>query len=605
MTERPDLTDKISRGVLSGLTVITLTFVLAACGEDEVEPPPPPKPPPSVPVDDRPLEPALPFHDASGGSGVDLDHFTGGFMTEAGGHSRYLVECMGPGVVLLDMDGDGDLDLFAPNGSTFPQDPKLAARGSPRSRLYRCEGPFRYSDVTDEWKLEIRGHALGGTAADYDGDGDVDLLVTGWDCTRLLRNDGTRFTDVTAEAGLVTPGWTDRSGVKGPDWSTSATFFDCDEDGDLDLFVCMYARWCPENDVMETLNGRDKSFAAPTPYDGNTCRLYLNDGDGKFQDRTDVSGVTVVDQDGYPKAKALGVALWDFNGDERLDLVVANDGAPNFLFLSREPGRYKDSAVAAAIAYDEDGRTRAGMGIDAVDIYNDGGVAVPIGNFSGEPVSLYLKTGHAFKESSQAKNISASTQAVLTFGLKCADMDLDGLQDIVLANGHLEPEIQEVKAAIRYRQRLRILRNLGNYFRDWTDACGPGLDDPFVGRGLAVADLDGDGDLDLIAGDNGGRTRLLRNDQQTGNHWLRVRLVGKSPNTQAIGAWISLVANNQSQRRLVTTASSYASLGELTQTFGLGGSTSVDSLTIRWPSGETQEVKVTAVDREIVIKQGG
>lgn len=594
--------------LVSGSSVVALgiaaMLILSSCGEEAKAPPPPPKPPP-VRIDEVKLEPPMPFTDVSATTGVDVVHFTGGFETEEG-HSRYLPECMGPGVVLFDMDGDLDLDLFVPNGTTFTEDAKAEEKGAPKSRLYRCDGPFKYTDVTDEWKLDVRGHALGGAAADYDGDGDLDLLVTGWDAMRLLRNEGTRFVDVTEGVGLKTDGWTDKQGNRGPDWSTSAAFFDCDKDGDLDLFVCMYALWCPANDVFESLDGTHKSFAAPAPYEGNTCRLFRNDGSGSFDDITEEAGIPVRDPTTKSlKAKALGVALWDFNGDGYLDIVVANDGEPNFLFLSAGPAKFTERGFVSNIAYDEDGRTRAGMGIDATDFYNDGRVGIPIGNFAREPVSLYVQgQGTRFTEESQRTSISQFTQSVLTFGVKWGDMDLDGYPDLVIANGHLEPHIQKVKQQIPYAQKVKLLRNLGKFFQDWTPACGDLEARPLVGRGLALADLDGDGDLDIVVGNNGGRVRFLRNDMAIGHHWLRVRLVGKAPNTHALGAMIIVQSNGVTHRRLVVTGGSYASQGDLVQTFGLGKTDKVDTMTVIWPDGTRQDVKVDAVDRVITVKQG-
>ena len=588
------------------LIVIGIISMLAlqSCGDEEAAPPPPPKPP-QPKIGEVKLEPAHPFADVSADSGVDLVHFTGAFETSAG-DSRYLPECMGPGVVLFDMDGDQDLDLFVPNGSTFSDDPRAAEHADVRSRLYRCDGPFQYTDVTDQWKVDIRGQTLGGAAADYDGDGDLDLLTTGWDALRLLRNEGGRCVDVTEGVGRTTDGWTDKRGKKGPDWSTSAAFFDCDNDGDLDLFVCMYALWAPENDVFESLDGTHKSFAAPAPYQGNTCRLFRNDGKAAFEDITEEAGIPVKDPaTGGLKAKSLGVALWDFNADGFLDIVVANDGEPNFLYLSAGPGRYVERGFVSNIAYDEEGRTRAGMGIDATDFYNDGKVGVPIGNFAREPVSLYVQgKGTRFTEESQRTSISQYTQSVLTFGVKWGDMDLDGLPDLVISNGHLEPEIQKVKQQVFYRQPIKLLRNLGKYFRDWSPACGD-LTDPIVGRGLALADLDGDGDLDIVAGNNGGKVRFLRNDIAVGHHWLRIRLVGKAPNTQGIGAMIHVTAAGLTQRRLVVTGGSYASQGDLVQTIGLGDSTSVDEVTVTWPDGSKQDVEVDRVDQVITVTQGG
>ncbi|MAG58985.1 MAG: RNA-binding protein [Planctomycetes bacterium] len=550
---------------------------------------------PGVPAP-RAFKYEIPFTDDAG---IDFVHFTGSFVDAKGGNSRYLPECMGPGVVLFDADGDEHLDLFVANGTTYASDPQRTERGHPTSRFFRGLGDLKFADATKEVGLALELQGTGGAAADIDSDGDQDLLITGWGGLRLFRNDGTRFTDVTANAGLATRPWTDKGGHQGPDWSTSAAFFDCDRDGDLDLFVCNYAKWCPANDVFDSVNGIDKSFAIPRKYEGNTCRLFRNDGQGVFEDVTEQSGI--LSKRG--KAKSLGVALWDFNRDGILDIVVANDAEPNFLYLSTGPGRYEERAQRGNIGYDENGRTRAGMGIAAADYLNDGVAGIPIGNFAGEPVALYRQQGESarFRDVTQQVGVSGPTQKLLTFGLLWADLDLDGLQDIVLANGHLEPDIQEVKPMIPYRQRLTLLRNMGRSFRDWTNAAGPGFRAPLAARGLATADLDQDGDLDLVVGDNASGIRILRNDQDTGHHWLRVELTGKKPNLDAIGAMVVLEADGITQRRLVHTGSSYASQSELVVTFGLGRCTKIDQLTVVWPDGKRQVVPGASVDRVVMV----
>ncbi len=549
--------------------------------------------------------PPAPFAEIHAEAELDFRHATGGFRFDDGGESRYLPECMGPGVVLFDPDGDGDEDIFVPNGCAFPGRSELAP--VPTARWYENQGGFRFADRTEAVGLAITAYGMGGAAADYDGDFDQDLLVTTWGGPRLFRNErgeggdgGLRFVEVTQEAGLATPGWTDAKGRTGPEWATAAAFFDADQDGDIDLYVANYVKWSPEVDVFTTIDGVRKSFTIPDRYEGCAGRLFLNEGAGRFRDATAGSGID------RAHGKSLGVAVWDFDDDGRLDLAVSNDTQPNFLFLNRGGGRFEEAGLKWGIAYDENARTRAGMGIDAAEYRNDGVVGVPIGNFANEPVALYRREAPGmFRDVTQQAGVAAVTQLALTFGVLFADVDLDGFQDLVLANGHLEPEIAKVQKEVTWAQAPILLRNLGTgRFADWGAEAGPPFSTPIVGRGLATADLDGDGDLDVVLSTNGDRLRLFRNDGDTRHNGLRVRLRGRPPNTDALGAWITLEAGGRTQRRLVRTGSSYLSQSELVQTFGLGAATTVDRLEVRWPSGtETTLTAVSELDRVLTLSE--
>ncbi len=439
--------------------------------------------------------PPMPFTDVTGDSGIAYRHDAGSFVAADGGDSRYLPECMGPGVVLFDPDQDGDQDLFVPNGCAFPGRPTRDP--APTAHYFENRGDFKFVDRSAEVGLALVGYGMGGVAADLDGDGDQDLVVTFWGGARLLRNetgsDGLRFRDVSAEAGLVLPEWTDQEGRRGPEWPTSAALFDADGDRDLDLFLAVYVRWSPETDVFASLDGKRKSFTIPDRYKPSPSRLFLNDGHGRFTDGSEAAGLLA------KPGKALGVALCDYDRDGRLDLFVANDSEPNFLFRNGGGGRFEEVGLDAGIAYDENARTRAGMGIDAAEYRNDGVPGIPIGNFANEPVALYrMDSPGFFRDVTQQEGVAAVTQLALTFGVVFADLDRDGLLDLVLANGHLEPHIQDVQAEIPYAQRPQILRNTGRgRFVDAGASGGPAFETPLVARGLGVADLDRDGDLDL------------------------------------------------------------------------------------------------------------
>ena len=531
------------------------------------------------------------FSDVTEETGINYVHYNGSFITQEGEESRYMPETMGSGVVLFDIDNDGDNDIFVANSNNFDEQSSYHAT----AHLYRNDGDMNFSEITVQAGLEISRYAMGAVAADYDGDYNLDLLVTTWGGPMLFRNNGDgSFSDVTE---ILDPINTD--GNNNPSWSTGAVFFDADNDNDLDLYVINYVSWSPESDLFATIDGTRKSYATPDIYTGTSAQLFIQEGD-KFVDRTQESGLF------NAEGKSLGVALWDFNDDGKLDIAVANDTQPNFLYYNLGNGTFEDRGLNAGIAYDENGKTRAGMGIDIADYANNGSSGIAIGNFSREPVSVFQQEGDSFfRESSQQSGVAGPSYMSLTFGLLFADLDLDGWQDLFMANGHIEPRIQEVEAEISYRQPLLFLGNTQDgKFTDWSNTAGDVFKSTLVGRGLATGDLDNDGDLDIVVTENNGPLKILQNDAEMGaRHYLRIKLNGKPPNTGAIGALLELENQGVSQRRFVRNGSSYLSQREMIQTFGLGESPDVESISVRWPSGNKVEYSLPKLNTTYVIDE--
>ncbi|MDD5034178.1 MAG: CRTAC1 family protein, partial [Methylococcaceae bacterium] len=459
---------------------------------------------------------------------------------------------------------------------------------------YENQGNWRFKDVARQAGLDQSFYGMGAVAADYDGDGDADLLFTALDGLRLYRNEGGgRFADVSRSVGLHPVYWTNEKGQTGPEWSTAALLFDADGDGDLDILSAQYVQWSVEADIRTTYDTVHKGYTTPRAYAGQSLRLWLQEH-GKFRDATSGSGFDL-------EGKALGLALWDFDDDGRLDVAIANDTSANFLFRNLGAGRFEEIGQKAGVAYDSEGNPRAGMGIDIADYRNDGSAGIAIGNFAQEPTSLFrMLKPWQFREDSGESGIAEPTFPLLTFGLVFADLDLDGWQDIVTANGHIEPAIRAVMPMLSYAQPLQWMRNLGS--GRFADA-GSGFDAfkaPMVGRGLAIGDLDDDGDLDLIATSNNGAPRVLRNDL-TEPHYLRVSLRGLAPNTDAIGARILLHGEHSIQQRIVRTGGSYLSQSEMVQTFGLAVGESVRRLEVRWPDGAVCTISNLAPHRSYRI----
>jgi len=479
-------------------------------------------------------------------------------------------ESVGAGGGFLDYDGDGWLDIFFVNGRSW------SGQGTSRTALYRNQGDGTFRDVSQETATNLHVYGMGAAFGDYDGDGDPDIYVTAVGANVLLRNDGTVFQDVTAQMG-VDGNPEDRENA----WSMGAAWLDYNRDGWLDLFACNYVRWTPSTDLFHTLDGTTKSYATPEAYEGDTCVLYRNDGGGGFSDVTRAVGLW------NATGKALGVLVDDFNADGWPDIIVTNDTEPNFYYVNGGDGTFEDRGVRSGVAFDPTGRARAGMGVDATDLDGEGRLAVAIGNFSQESISLYTQLEpELFQDKAPAMRLARATLLPLTFGVRFADLNLDGWADLILANGHIEPTISEVRAEIAFAQVPQLFLRSGEFFVDSGDATGPDFNRPLVGRGLAVGDYDRDGDVDILITTNAGSPRLFRTDRVEPGGWISVRLSGSSANRQAVGAVVHVYSSDRRQRWYVTGSGSYLSQSETgRRSFGLGVQAHADSIRVTWPDG--------------------
>lgn len=561
------------------LGIGTLCLALG-CGRAEkpaVAPPPTPAPTPP---------PAVAFQEKAAALGIDFTHVTG-----ATG-KKWMPETMGGGVAVLDYDGDGRPDLLFVSGAYWPGDPRAAGQKSSLA-LYRNEGAGadglpRFRNVTREAGLEKVFYGMGASVADYDNDGRDDVYVTGLGGNHLFHNLGGRFEDVAKKAGVADSGW-----------GTSSAWFDFDGDGLLDLYVGRYVDWSPAKDLFCTLDGKTKSYCTPERYPGTSSHLYRNLGSGRFEDVTRKAGLYNENQ------KALGVAPWDYDGDGRVDLFVSNDTAPNNLFHNKGDGTFEDVGIPAGVAVDEAGRARGAMGVAWADTLNGKGAAVAIGNFSNELKSLYwTDTGEVFLDESPKSGVGPTSFLDLTFGVLFLDADLDGRMDLLLANGHVEPTVQEVQKDVAYRQAPVLYLNAGDgRFVPLGDRSGD-LAKPLVGRGAAYADLDGDGDLDLVIVENGGPARVYLNPTNAPQKSVRLRLVGSGKsNRDAVGARVTATLGGRTLTQQVSGGQSYLSASEKTLTFGLGAATKIDSLEIRWPDGGTQKLADVPGGARLLVTQ--
>jgi enediyne biosynthesis protein E4 len=531
-------------------------------------------------------EPGIPVHYTDVRESAKITFQQDSTQTE----EKYYLETMGTGVAWIDYDQDGLMDLyFVQSAATDLYKPPHPIR----SALYHNNGDGTFTDVTDKARVGGEGHYGQGVAVgDFDNDGYPDLYVTGYGRAILYRNNGDgTFTDVTAKAGV-----TDEGG-----WSTSAGWFDYDKDGWLDLVVTNYIEWSPKNNLWcgERRPGY-RSYCHPGNYKGQRIKLYHNNHDGTFTDVSDASGV------GKPEAKGMGVVLADFNNDGWTDIAIANDSWPNFLFINKHNGTFEDVSLVSGLAASEDGRYEAGMGIDAADVDGDGWMDVYITHLDFELNRLYRNSQDGtFTDETFRSRIG--NKAVLLSGVaaKFLDYDNDGWNDILQLNGAMLDNVALYHGEVSYKEPLLMYRNLGKgEFDKVSDSLGPDFMRPIVGRGLATADYDNDGDIDIVTNNRGDFPSLLRNDGGNANNWLTVQLVGTKSNRDGIGASLKLTCDGSVEVEQAKGGMSYMSASDPRIHFGLGKRAKIASLEVTWPSGQVDRLTNVPINQIITVKEG-
>ncbi len=519
------------------------------------------------------------FVDITKEAGIDFVHNTGAF----GG--KYLPEEIASGCAFIDYNNDGWQDILLVNGKDWDGHPtgKRQTMG-----LYQNNQDGTFTDVTETAGLTVEVYGLGAAVADYDNDGDEDLYISCLGADRLFQNqgDGT-FIDATKPAGIDNPGL-----------GTSCAWLDYDNDGNLDLFVANYVEWTPETNLFCTLDGVNQSYCGPRSYPGQASKLFRNRGDGTF---TDVSRIALIEDS---TSKSLGVCVFDYNDDGFPDIFEANDTQPNKLYQNNGDGTFIEKGMLAGIAYDERGIARGAMGIDAGDYNGSGRESLVIGNFSNEMMNLYHNEGEFFIDDAPIANIGYASLLTLTFGCFFFDFDLDGKLDIFAANGHIESDINAVQSEVTYAQPPHLFHNIGDgQFEDVAPKVGSHLQKPIVGRGAAYGDIDNDGDWDLLVNSSNSAARLYRNDGGNRNSWIKLRLMGTTSNRSGIGAKIIVRSKSGTQTHTLKSGASYCSQSELAAIFGIGDDPQIDSITVKWLNGTTDQVVDVEPNQFLIITQ--
>lgn len=545
-----------------------------------------------------PQIPTTPFLNITAAAGIDFRHVSGAYG------DKLLPESMGGGVAFFDYDGDGAPDLLLINSSAWPGHP-VAGQTAATMALYHNDGHGHFTNVTAGSGLDVTFYGMGVAVGDYDNDGRPDVFISGVNGNHLFHNEGGgHFRDVTADAQV---------GGKAEDWGTSCAWLDYDNDGLLDLFVCNYVKWSPQIDLAKaSADPSARTYAQPTRFDGTFCYLYHNEGHGHFRDVSATAGIQVKNAAGKPAAKAMGVVPVDLDGDGWIDLVVSNDGLQNFVFHNEGNGTFKEIGALSGAGFDNFGRARGGMGIDAAHFANGPALGIMVGNFANEMSALFVSDdSHLnFTDIGAEQGIGPAGVTLLKFGAFFFDYDNDGRLDALFTNGQLDPAVEKLQPGQHYRQPAQLFWNTGSaqgirFVLVPPAKCGADFVMPIVGRGSAFADIDSDGDPDVIFTQIDGPPVLLRNDQALGHHFARFKLVGTRSNRDAIGAWIRVRIGEQTLERQVMPTRSYLSQSELPVTFGLGALTRVEDVEIIWPRGTHQHLDAAHItlDRTMTVEE--
>jgi hypothetical protein len=499
---------------------------------------------------------------------------------------KYMPETMAGGSIILDYNNDGWPDLFFVNGGSFTDKQKAAVA---RHRLYRNNKDGTFTDVSSSAGIGVAGFGMGACAADYDNDGWPDLYITGVGTNRLYRNNGNgSFTDVTEKAG-----------VGSPLWSASCAFGDIDNDGFVDLYVTNYVDFSVSNNKYCVYTGDTRVYCHPNVYNGVPDILYRNNGDGTFTDVTRAAGLY------RPDGKGLGVVFGDYDGDGLLDIYVANDSTPNFLFHNKGRGVFEEVGLRAGVAVGIDGQPLAGMGTDMGDIDGDGLLDIIVTNLDRQTHSLYRNLGKGlFADITFESGVGEATLPFVGFGALFFDYDNDTDLDLAIVNGDVIDNISLFRDSTSYEQRNLLLENDGKgKFRDAGPASGPGFALKKPSRSLSAADIDNDGDLDLLIGNVGQTPDLLRNDGGNRSNALLVRTIGSKSNRDAIGARLKLTVRGKTLMREIKAGSSYLSQSDLRVHFGMGNAPRAEQLEIRWPSGRVEAFKDIEANQILTITE--
>jgi len=519
--------------------------------------------------------------DVTAQTGITFQH------THGGSGRRYLVESVSAGLVLFDYDGDGDVDIYFLNGAPL-RGTKTSA--PPRNALYRNDGNFKFTEVSQEAGVADAGYALGAAAGDYDNDGDQDLYINNYGPNVLYRNNGDgTFTDVTKPAQVA----------NGDKIGAGACFLDIEKDGDLDLYVSNYVQFAYEPPIQLTRAGYP-IYGSPRDYPLVPDTLYRNNGDGTFTDISKESGI------GAHPGSGMGMVCADFDNDGDTDVFVANDVAGNFLFQNNGAGSFEEMGLLSGFAYDGEGNAQGSMGVDCGDYNNDGFLDFYLTTYSHELATLYKNTGDGFLEDvSLVTGGGRGTHPYVTWGNSFVDFDNDGDRDIFVACGHIQDNVEKYDDSTSYHARNVVLLNVGKEkFENISEQCGDGLQVKLSSRGAAFDDLDTDGDIDVVVQNTCKQPTIMRNDSPRKNHWIQIQLRGTKTNRDGVGSHVQLITADRTQLAEVHSGRGYQSHYGMRLHFGLGPYQTVDRCEVHWHSGQVDVYKNIAADQRVTITEG-